>query len=74
MPTTFRCCVRRSAVALAPRGFGTNVVQTGWAFWYAPWSIPAALGSAMFVSLVFPTEGSCRHHRHPAVRVVFGFK
>ena len=60
---------------LAPKGFGTNVVQAGWAFWYAPWNIPAVVGSAVFVSLVFPDGGKAVVTTvTPAVRIVFGFK
>jgi hypothetical protein len=60
---------------LAPKGFGTNVLQAGWAFWYAPWNIPAVIGTALFVQVVFPDGGKAVVSTvTPAVRIVFGFK
>jgi hypothetical protein len=59
---------------LAPKGFGTNVVQAGWAFWYAPWNIPAVIGTAAFVNIVLPDGGKAVITTvTPAVRIVFGF-
>lgn len=59
---------------LAPKGFGTNVVQAGWAFWYAPWNIPAVIGTAAFVNIVLPDGGKAVVTTvTPAVRIVFGF-
>jgi hypothetical protein len=60
---------------LAPKGFGTNVVQAGWAFWYAPWNIPAVIGTALFANIVLPDGGKAVVTTlTPAVRIVFGFK
>ena len=59
---------------LAPKGLDTNVLQAGWAFWYAPWNIPAVVGTAVFVQTVFPGGGSAVVTTvTPAVRIVFGF-
>jgi hypothetical protein len=59
---------------LAPKGFDTNVLQVGWALWYAPFNIPAVIGTAAFVQTVFPAGGKAIVTTvTPAVRMVFGF-
>lgn len=59
---------------LAPKAFDGIDVRAGWALWYAPWNIPAVVGTAVFVDLNFPSGGkSVITTLTPAVRVVFGF-
>jgi hypothetical protein len=60
---------------LAPKAFDLNVLQVGWAFWYAPFNIPAVIGTAVFVQTVFPPGGmgATVTSVTPAVRIVFGF-
>jgi hypothetical protein len=59
---------------LAPKGFSNNAVQAGWGLWYAPFNIPAVVGTAILVQAVFPDGGSAVVTTvTPAVRIVFGF-
>lgn len=61
--------------SLAPKAFDTNVIQAGWAFWYAPFNIPAVIGTAAFVQVVIPPSPgkAIVTTVTPAVRIVFGF-
>lgn len=60
---------------LAPGSpFDNITVVPGWAFWYAPWKAPIAIGTALDVALTFPKGGSAIiATTTPAVRIVFGF-
>jgi len=62
--------------SLAPKAFDINVIQAGWAFWYAPFNIPAVIGTAAFVQVVIPPSPgkAVVTTVTPAVRIVFGFK
>jgi len=65
------------AATLAPGSpFDTTVVTPGWAFWYAPWKAPIAIGTALDVSFTFPKSPAKAiiATTTPAVRIVFGFK
>lgn len=61
--------------SLAPKSFDVNVIQAGWAFWYAPFNIPAVIGTAAFVQVVIPPSPgkAIITTVTPAVRIVFGF-
>jgi hypothetical protein len=61
--------------SIAPKSFDTNVVQAGWALWYAPFNIPAVIGAAAFVQIVIPPSPAKQIVTTvtPAVRIVFGF-
>lgn len=62
------------APELAPKAFDGIDLRLGWAFWYAPWNIPAAIGPAVFLDLDFPSgKSSVIATLSPAVRIVFGF-
>lgn len=63
------------AVDVAPSAVaGTTTVVPGWAFWYAPWKAPIAIGTALDVALTFPKGGSAIiATTTPSVRIVFGF-
>jgi hypothetical protein len=63
------------AATLAPGSpFDTTVVTPGWAFWYAPWKAPIAIGTALDVSLTFPKGAKAIiATTTPSVRIVFGF-
>jgi hypothetical protein len=60
---------------LAPKSFDTNVIQAGWALWYAPFHIPAVIGTAALVTIVMPPSPgkAVVTAVTPAVRIVFGF-
>jgi hypothetical protein len=60
---------------LAPgSAFDNNDFRVGWAFWYAPWKAPIAIGTAAQVAFV-SNKGQSAVIRlvTPAVRIVFGF-
>jgi hypothetical protein len=61
--------------SIAPKSFDTNVIQAGWAFWYAPFNIPCVIGTAAFVNVVIPPSPLKQIVTTvtPAVRIVFGF-
>ena len=61
---------------LAPDAFNPVTVVPGWAFLYAPWKAPIAIGTALDIALVFPKSPgkAIIATTTPAVRIVFGFK
>jgi hypothetical protein len=61
--------------SLAPKSFDVNVIQAGWAFWYAPFNIPCVIGTAAFVQVVIPPSPAKQIVTAvtPSVRIVFGF-
>jgi hypothetical protein len=60
---------------LAPSAFDTNELRVGWALWYAPWNIPAVIGTAVFADIQLASDRSAIVATlTPAVRVVFGFR
>jgi hypothetical protein len=60
--------------SLAPSAFDTNSVRAGWALWYAPWNIPAVVGTAVFVNFdIASGKSAVVTSVTPAVRIVFGF-
>ena len=60
---------------LAPGGaFDNNDLKVGWAFWYAPWKAPIAIGGAALVDFEFVKGRSAVIKLvEPSVRIVFGF-
>jgi hypothetical protein len=59
---------------IAPSAFDSNSVRAGWALWYAPWNIPAVIGTAAFVNFDFVSgKSAVVTSITPAVRIVFGF-
>jgi hypothetical protein len=65
------------AATLAPGDpFDTTIVTPGWAFWYAPWKAPIAIGTALDVALTFPKSPAKAiiATTTPSVRIVFGFR
>jgi hypothetical protein len=59
---------------LAPSAFDSNDVRVGWTLWYAPWSIPAVIGTAVLVDLDFVNgKKAVVSSLAPVVRIVFGF-
>jgi hypothetical protein len=60
---------------LSPKAFDTNIVQAGLALWYAPFNIPAVIGTGAFVQVVIPPSPAKEiiTTLAPQVRVVFGF-
>jgi hypothetical protein len=59
---------------LVPSAFDANDVRVGWALWYAPWSIPAVIGTAVLVDFDFVNgKKAVVSSLEPAVRIVFGF-
>ena len=60
---------------LAPNAFDAYGLRAGWAFWYAPFNIPAVIGTAVYVNFDFVKGANpVISTLTPAVRVVFGFK
>lgn len=60
---------------LAPNAFDAYSIRAGWAFWYAPFNIPAIVGTAVFVNFdVAKGQNTVISTLTPAVRIVFGFK
>ena len=60
---------------LAPNAFDAYSIRAGWAFWYAPFNIPAVIGTAVYVNFdVTKGAPTVISTVTPAVRVVFGFK
>ena len=60
---------------LAPIAFDQFSIRAGWAFWYAPFNIPAVVGTAVYVNFdVAKGASTVISTVTPAVRVVFGFK
>ncbi len=60
---------------LAPgSAFDNNDFRVGWAFWYAPWKAPIAIGTAAQISFV-SNKGQSAVIRlvEPSVRIVFAF-
>lgn len=60
---------------LAPgSAFDNNDLKLGWAFWYAPWKAPIAIGSAALVDFAFAKgQSAVIKLVEPSVRIVFGF-
>ena len=60
---------------LSPKAFDTNIVQAGLALWYAPFNIPAVIGTGAFVQVVIPPSPAKQVITTlvPQVRIVFGF-
>jgi hypothetical protein len=61
--------------SLAPGGaFDNNELSLGWAFWYAPWKAPIAIGGAALVDFTFNKgQSAIIKLFEPSVRIVFGF-
>lgn len=61
--------------SLAPGGaFDNNELSLGWAFWYAPWRAPIAIGGAALVDFTFNKgQSAIIKLFEPSVRIVFGF-
>jgi hypothetical protein len=60
---------------LAPgSAFDNNDFKLGWAFWYAPWKAPIAIGGAALIDFAFNKgQSAVIKLVEPSVRIVFGF-
>jgi hypothetical protein len=62
------------APQLAPNAFDNHDLRAGWTLWYAPWTIPCVIGTAVFADFAFASgKSTVVTSVSPAVRIVFGF-